>query len=400
MFYHYNKFAYNIQYFFRVFFGFFIKFRKKEEFMHDNLKITAIKIYPFNVSSEHEFKIATMVVSGAQNVLIHIQTNEEIDGWGEASSFRAIVGETQKINLAAAQEIREMLLGKNPLDYASRIREMDAFLPHNNTIKSAFDMALYDLAAKYAGLPLYRFLGGEERPMETDLTMGISNVENAGKEARKILDQGFRMIKTKVGIDPEEDVLRLRAIRKEVGPDVKIRIDANQGWDRVTAVRCLRQMEELDIEICEQPVRRHDLEGMRYISRHTSIPIMADESVFSPEDALAVIRAQAAPLINIKLSKSGGFKNAIMIANICEAAHIPCMTGCMSESGLANTAFCHFAMAHPAVKYFDLDANVGHIDEPIIGGVIIENGMITFPDGITGIGAYPDPDFINTLKSV
>jgi len=89
-----------------------------------------------------------------------------------------------------------------------------------------------------------------------------------------------------------------------------------------------------------------------------------------------------------------------MIANICEAAHIPCMTGCMSESGLANTAFCHFAMAHPIVQYFDLDANVGHIDEPIIGGVTIENGMVSFPDDIIGIGAYPDPEFIKQLKTI
>ncbi|MCF7833498.1 MAG: dipeptide epimerase, partial [Candidatus Marinimicrobia bacterium] len=350
--------------------------------------------------SEHEFKIATMVVSGAQNVLIRIRTNEDLYGWGEASSFRAIVGETQIINLAAAKELREILIGKNPLDYASRVREMDAFLPLNSTIKSAFDMALYDLAAKHANLPLYRFLGGEKRPMETDLTMGIGKLEEAGKDAQKIIDQGFRMIKTKVGLDPEEDVLRLRAIRKAIGPDVKIRIDANQGWDRVTAIRSLKQMEELDIEFCEQPVRRWDLDGMKYISERTSIPIMADESVFSPEDAMMVIQKQAAPMINIKISKSGGIKNAIMIANICEAAHIPCMTGCMSESGLANTAFCHFAMAHPIVQYFDLDANVGHIDEPIIGGVTIENGMIDFPDDIIGIGAEPDPEFVKTLKSL
>jgi L-Ala-D/L-Glu epimerase / N-acetyl-D-glutamate racemase len=368
--------------------------------MSHNLKITNIDIFPFNVESEHEFKIATMVISGAQNALIHIQTNEGLDGWGEASSFRAIVGETQMINLAAAKEIREILIGKNPLDYASRVREMDAFLPLNSTIKSAFDMALYDIAAKHANLPLYRFLGGEKRPMETDLTMGIAKLEDAGKDAMKIVDQGFRMIKTKVGIDPEEDILRLREIRKAIGPDIKIRIDANQGWDRVTAVKCLNQMESLDIEFCEQPVRRWDLDGMKYISERTSIPIMADESVFSPEDAMAVIQKQAAPMINIKISKSGGIKNAIMIANICEAAHIPCMTGCMSESGLANTAFSHFAMAHPIVQYFDLDANVGHIDEPIIGGVTIKNGMIDFPDDIIGIGAYPDPEFIKKCKKL
>lgn len=368
--------------------------------MHQNLKITHIDIFPFNVASEHEFKIATMVVSGAQNVLIRIRTNEGIDGWGEASSFRAIVGETQKINLAAAQELKEVFIGKNPLDFASRIREMDAFLPLNATIKSAFDMALYDIASKHANLPLYRFLGGEKRLMETDLTMGIAKLEDAGKDAMKIVNQGFNKIKTKVGLDPIEDVLRLKAIREAVGPDIKIRIDANQGWDRVTAVKCLNAMEPLDIEFCEQPLRRWDLDGMKYVSERTSIPLMADESVFSPEDAMMVIQKQAAPMINIKISKSGGIKNAIMIANICEAAHIPCMTGCMSESGLANTAFSHFAMAHPIVQYFDLDANVGHIDEPIIGGVIIENGTVTFPDDIVGIGAYPDPDFVKTLKSV
>lgn len=368
--------------------------------MHQNLKITHIDIYPFNVASEHEFKIATMVISGAQNVLIRIRTNEGLDGWGEASSFRAIVGETQLINLAAAQDLREVFIGKNPLDYASRVREMDAFLPLNATIKSAFDMALYDIASKHANLPLYRFLGGEKRVMETDLTMGISSLENAGKDAMKIVDQGFNKIKTKVGIDPEEDVLRLKAIRDAVGPNIKIRIDANQGWDRVTAVKCLNAMEPLDIEFCEQPTRRWDLDGMKYVSERTSIPIMADESVFSPEDAMMVIQKQAAPMINIKISKSGGIKNAIMIANICEAAHIPCMTGCMSESGLANTAFSHFAMAHPIVKYFDLDANVGHINEPIIGGVIIENGIVSFPDDMIGIGAYPDPDFIKNLKSI
>ena len=139
---------------------------------------------------------------------------------------------------------------------------------------------------------------------------------------------------------------------------------------------------------------------MRYINQHSSIPIMADESVFTPADALEVIKYQAAPYINIKLSKSGGIYNGTAIANICEAANITCMVGCMSESGLGNTAFSHFAMANPVVKFFDLDANIGHIDEPIIGGVTINKGMVEFPDDIIGIGAYPDPDYIKNIKSI
>ncbi|MEA1986346.1 MAG: dipeptide epimerase [Candidatus Marinimicrobia bacterium] len=365
-----------------------------------NMKIRDIKIYPLNIKAEHDLKIATMTLSGPKNVLVHIITNTEIDGWGEASPFRAIVGETQSINFSAGKELREIFIGKNPLEYADLIRKMNAWLPNNSTIRSAFDMALYDIASKSAGLPLYKFLGGKKRPMETDNTMGIGDIDKAGDEALKIVEQGFRIIKTKVGINEEEDIQRIKNIRKAVGNDIKIRIDANQGWDRVTAVKSLQKLEELDIEICEQPLKARDLDGMRYINQHSSIPIMADESVFTPTDALEIIKTQSAPYINIKLSKSGGIYNGTAIANICEAGHITCMVGCMSESGLANTAFSHFAMANPVVKFFDLDANIGHIDEPIIGGATIKNGMVEIPEDVIGIGAYPDPDYIKKIRSL
>ncbi len=365
-----------------------------------NVKIKDVKIYPLNIKAEHDLKIATMTVSGPKNVLVHIITNTDLDGWGEASPFRAIVGETQAINFTAAKELRELFIGKNPLFYADLIRKINAYLPNNSTIRSAFDMALYDIASKAANLPLYTFLGGCKRPMETDNTIGIGDVEKAGEQALEIVEQGFRIIKTKVGISEDEDIQRIRNIRKAVGKNVKIRIDANQGWDRVTAVKSLQKLEELDIEICEQPLKAKDLDGMRYINQHSSIPLMADESVFTPTDALEVIKYQAAPYINIKLSKSGGILNGTAIANICEAGNITCMVGCMSESGLGNTAFSHFAMANPVVKFFDLDANIGHIDEPIIGGVTINKGMIEFPDDIIGIGAYPDPDYIKKIESI
>jgi L-Ala-D/L-Glu epimerase len=365
------------------------------------VKIESISIFPLDIELETPFKIATMSLDLAKNILIGITASNGLTGWGEGSPFRSIVGETQETCLAAAIEIRPLWLGKDPLAYQQRIAELDAHLPYNPTIRSAFDMALFDLCAQTAGLPLYAFLGGEKRVLDTDLTIGIGSLDEIAAKAQKIVSRGFNKIKTKVGLNKEEDLKRVQIIREATSPDVKIRIDANQGWDRVTAVAVLKAMEPVGIEFCEQPVRRYDLEGMRYICERTSIPIMADETVFSPVDTMRVVETKAAPLINIKLSKSGGILNGMRIAHIAQANYLTCMVGCMSESVLGNTAFAHFAMAMPVVKYFDLDANEGHINEPFIGGAKLENGEVRFPENeLPGIGVVPDPDFLKSIKTL
>ncbi|HSC71190.1 MAG TPA: dipeptide epimerase, partial [Candidatus Methylomirabilis sp.] len=306
------------------------------------LAVQDMRMYRLDIPLRDVFTIASMSLSRAQNLLVELQTNEGISGWGEASSLRAIVGETQLINIAAAKELKHLVVGKHPLAVESLMRQLDRHLPHNTTLKSAVDMALFDIAAKVSGVPLYRFLGGEKREIETDLTMGIGDANEAGDKALAIRSMGFRMIKVKLGLSFQDDVKRLKNIRKAVGPDPIIRIDANQGWDRVAAVRNLKAFEEFDVQFCEQPCRASDLQGMRYVSRQSSIPVMADESLFSVQDALTIIRQDAAPYFNIKLSKSGGIVNARKIAHVAEAGHRPCMLGCMSESRLGITAAAHF----------------------------------------------------------
>ena len=361
--------------------------------------IKAIKIYKLDIRLKDIFTIATMSLDRAQNVLVEIMTNEGINGWGEASSLRSIVGETQLINIAAAKELEQILMGKDPLSIHSLVQEMDAYLPHNTTMKSAVDMALFDIAAKIAGLPLYSFLGGHQREMETDLTMGIGRPAEAGDKALAIRSMGFRIIKVKLGLNFGDDYERLRNIRKAVGAEPIIRIDANQGWDRMSAVRNLNAFEEFDIEFCEQPCRAQDLQGMRFVSHRTNIPIMADESLFSMVDALNIIQQDVAPYFNLKLSKSGGIGNAQKIAHVAEAGYRPCMVGCMSESRLGITAAAHFAMANNVVRFFDLDSFYEHAENPIVGGVEIKNGMIAVPNR-PGIGAHPDPDYIKHLDEV
>jgi len=364
-----------------------------------SLAIEDMRIYRFDIPLKDVFTIATMSLSKAENLLVELKTNEGISGWGEASSFRAIVGETQLINIAAAKELRQIIVGRNPLAFTSLVQEMDAYLPHNTTLKSALDMAIFDIAAKVHGVPLYVFLGGQKRTMETDLTMGIGNPDEAGDKALSITSMGFRIIKVKLGLNFVDDYKRLKNIRQAIGPEPILRIDANQGWDRISATRSLNAFTEFNVEFCEQPCRAHDLQGMKYVSQHTTIPVMADESVFSVTDAFTIIQQDLVPYFNVKLCKAGGILNAGKIAHIAEAGFRPCMIGCMSESRLGITAAAHFACANPIVRFFDLDSFLEHAENPILGGVEIKDGVVMIPDA-PGIGAYPDPEYIRKLDEV
>jgi len=363
------------------------------------LAIDDVRIYRFDIPLKDVFTIATMSLSTAHNLLVEVRTNQGLVGWGEASSFRSIVGETQSINIAAAQELMPLLIGRNPLAVRPLMEQLEAWLPHNTTLKSAFDMALFDIAAQASGLPLYAYLGGEKREMETDFTLGIGDPAQAGDKALAIQAMGFRIIKVKLGLNDQDDHKRLADIRRAVGPLTVLRIDANQGWDSIAATRNLKIFEELGIEFCEQPCRARDLQGMRYVHQHTAIPVMADESVFSAADALEIVQQDAAACFNIKLSKSGGIHFAEQIAHVARAARRPCMMGCMSESRLGITAAAHFACAHPIIGFFDLDSCLEHAENHILGGVNYRGGSMTLPDS-PGIGARPDPDYVRTLEVV
>jgi L-alanine-DL-glutamate epimerase-like enolase superfamily enzyme len=362
------------------------------------MKITSIDIHPFDIKMGEPFRIATATMPCSPNVLVHIHTDEGLDGWGEASPLYSIVGETQAICIAAAKELRPLLVGKDPLEIGARVQDMDQFLPHNSTAKSAFDMALYDIAGKAAGMPLYRLLGGNRRPMETDLTIGLCHPKDAAKKAAAVLARGFKIIKVKLGTGFKEDLARLTNTR-EAAPNARIRIDANQGWDRVTAVKALTAFEELDIEFCEQPLAAHDVKGLREVGGSVGIPLMADEALFTPASALHLIEEEACAYFNIKLSKAGGIHNALKTAAIAEAGGVRCMVGCMLESRLGLGAAVHFARAAQCVDFYDLDMCFEHTEELIDGGISIKNGMISISDE-PGIGAAPKPEVVARLPKV
>ncbi|MCK8492561.1 dipeptide epimerase [Spirosoma sp. RP8] len=368
------------------------------------MKITQIRIYPFNIPLKAPITISLGTIEHARNILIEIQTDESITGWGEGSPFWMIVGETQASGLAAAEDMARLLIGQNPLDIEGCLTILTRYLPGHPTTRSAFDMALYDIAAKAAGMPLYQFLGGSKRTLVTDETIYINTPERMAEDAVRIYKNGAQAIKIKLGTTLKADIDRLYAIEKalmELGDDsrdyykVPYRIDANQGWDYVTASAVLYQTRFIDhqFQYCEQPVRKQDLHHLAKLKSEGNVPIMADESLFDATDAIRLVREEAVDYFNIKLSKSGGIFEALNINAIGEAAGIPCMIGCMSESRLALTANAHFASARQNVRFYDLDGCFEHALDPIYGGITYNGYQITLPD-TPGIGAEVDAAFL------
>lgn len=365
--------------------------------MKGKLKITSVDIYKSDIELKEPFKIAIMEISAAQSVFIKINTNQSLYGTGEANPFWALTGETQSINLAGAVDLAKLLLHKNPLNIEERMREIDRFLVHNSTLRSAFDMALHDILGKVAGLPLYALLGGGKRSFWTDNTIGIAEPDVVAQKAVEYKNQGFQAIKVKLGTTIDMDTKRIRKIREAIGDELPIRVDANQGWDYNTAVSTLNALEPMGIEYCEQPIAHWDYENMRRIRQNTSIAIMADESLFDHHDAFKLASMGCCDYFNIKLAKSGGIHTALKINAIGEGAGIQGMVGCMTETRLGLTAGAHLVSALPNIKFADLDGYLMLKEDPIIGGAQYNVGEINLPD-TPGHGADIDPDFLKLCE--
>lgn len=363
------------------------------------MTISKTEIYRFSIPMI-PFTIATGTMEFAQNVLIRIYTNEGTYGSGECSAFPMIVGETQDTCLALAKDFGRIWKGKDAEDIPARMKELDDYCARNTTIKSAFDMALHDLAAKTAGLPLYQLLGGKRKTVETDITIGIGKPEEMAQAAIAFKEKGADILKVKVGKEAAEDIERVKQIRKAVGDHLVIRLDANQGWSYHEAVRALQGMAAYDIAFCEQPMRAYNDHLLPQLRKEVPVRIMADESCYSYHDAVRLISAEACDFINIKLAKTGGISEALRIQAYALDKGVACMMGGMLESRLALTAKLHLVYASEGIMFYDMDTcMLGHLVDPVQGGVRY-NGYCLEMDDTPGIGADVDPGFLNSCEKI
>ena len=366
-----------------------------------NSTITSITIYKLDLPFLEPFVISLGVIPAADNLLVKINTSCGLTGIGEASPLRYIAGETQATEFVLAQSLAKIIKGKNPFEIEDRLKELANEIAGNYTLKSAFDMALFDLSGKKAGMPLFRLLGGaDNRIIKTDMTVGINTPEYMASKALDFKNKGFYALKVKLGTTTEMDVARIKAIREKIGYDMPLRIDANQGWDMVTAIRTLKALAPYNIEHCEEPVPCWNNRDLARVKESSPIPIMADESVFNHHDAFKLAALGACDYFNIKLSKSGGIFNALKIIAIAEAAGIKSQVGCMNESRYALTALTHLVAARKNIVHFDIDSCLMQSVDPVTGGIeYCEGGQWKLPE-TPGIGAGFDEGYLSGMESV
>lgn len=338
------------------------------------MKITDIKTHTMRVPLIRPFRISLGVMTHAVSCLVEVETDEGITGYGEGSPGPLITGENLEGTVESIRVLREKLIGMDPRDMEAVYTVMNRAIACAGSAKAAIDIACHDIMGKSWGLPLYKVLGGLNNQIETDMTVGIDEPEVMAGLAKEHVEAGFNVIKTKVGTDIATDLARVKAIRRAVGNDVKIRLDANQGWHGKEAVDLLERLNEYDIELVEQPVPRYDFEGLKYVTRNSRVPVMADESCWDSKDALKLVSERAVDFINIKLMKCGGLYEAKKIVNIAEAAGVECMLGCMAEeSGIAIHAAAALGAALKNITRADLDASFSLSKLPFEGGFTVRD---------------------------
>ncbi len=322
------------------------------------------------------FRISRGVQTIARNVLTQITADEAV-GLGEAAPS-GYYGERRESVYMALADFSEHL-GDDPSRIEDIMAALDTRLRHGNAAaKASVDMALYDILGKRLGAPVYELLGlNPERTPVTSFTIGIDEPAEMAKKAAAAAKR-YPTLKIKVGTGRDLEIVR--AIREATG--ATLRVDANAAWTAKEAVRLIRELEPYGLEFVEQPLPPGDIEGLRFVREHVTLPVIADESCVTLEDIPRMVGVVDG--INIKLMKCGGIHHALKMIHTARAHHMKVMLGCMIESSLAITAAAHIS---PLVDYADLDGNLLTSDDPY-EGVKIEKGKLMLPDR-AGLGVRP-----------
>jgi len=359
-------------------------------FIEMSTKIKSIDVIPIEIELNEPFSISV----GSK-----IYLKNGLFGTGECGRYRSIHAETPQGVFEAGKMLAPLLIGQDVTNIRSCMSILDTNFVGNASIKCAFDMALYDLNAKILNIPLYQLLGGKHnRPIFTDMTVGLLSTEDMVHRAITYQKQGFPSLKIKLGDQIiENDISRVKAIRHAVGIDIPLRIDANQGWNYRTAKQFIQQVKNENIEYCEAPILATNFLDLRRLTAQSSIPIMGDESVFSSHDAYNMLATNCIDLLNIKLGKSGGIHHAMKIAAVAEAAGVDCQVGCFAETRVGISALHHFALVWPNIMYHDMDSPLMHTHDPVHGGIQYSDQWEVTVGDHPGHGASFDEDFLGNF---
>lgn len=363
--------------------------------------IKQIEIFRSSIKLKEPFIISLGEMLFAENIIVRVTTNEGLIGFGECSPFASINGETIETCFIVGQKLAKNLLGRNPLDTGGCAELMDKAIFANSSIKSAFSIAIFDIASQFSGLPLFTFLGGNNnKQIITDYTISIGDPQKMADDALKIVESGFRIIKAKVGRSGVEDIERIKQIRMAIGIDIPIRIDANQGWEKMEAINTLQALGDYNIQFCEEPIPVWDFMQLPEIRKKSPVQVMADESCFDHHDAKRLIDISACGFFNVKLGKSAGFTKALKIVELAEENGVKMQVGGFLESRIGFTASAHLALVSDSIEYFDFDSPLMMEEDPVIGGITYEKGGAVLLSDTPGLGATVDEKFLKRLEKL
>ncbi len=351
------------------------------------MRVDAISYRGHESPRTEPFVIASGSSSTTTNVIVQIKSGNLL-GYGNACP-NSVTKETRDTIVRALDALTAGVRGREFQTNLEFADAMDTALAGNPAAKAGLDIAFHDLRAQERNVPLYTFLGGGPRDrMRTDMTIGIMDLEATVAKARHWVAQGFRALKLKVGLEPAGDVRRVRAVREAVGPAVELRVDGNQGFSIQSAFAVAKELAALGVVVFEQPLPAEDLNGMKVLTEASPIPIMADEMVLTPKDAMRVRWGGCAKAVNLKLMKHGGLLRASEVNAVCESAGLPTMVGCMGESVVSVAAGLHFALAHGNVKWADLDSHF-NLERDVAAPLRFEGGDLVAPSA-GGLGVRAD----------
>lgn len=325
-----------------------------------NLRIKSVETSIDRRPLTHPFVTAQHTVTEMLTVKVTVTLVNGQVGYGAATANEVVTGDTLSSLRAVIDEVlAPQLIGCDLHHWEATLALIQRAIHGNTPAKAGVELALWDLRAQRFGVPLAELLGGDGTQVVTDWTVSIAPLDEMAARAREIVAAGFRAIKIKVGSpDIQVDIDRIKAVASAVPVGFALRLDANQGWRVREAITCIREIDALgyNIQFVEQPVLAADIDGLAAVTAASPLPIMADEAVFTPEDAERLLQMRACDYLNIKLMKTGGLANAERINALAEQHGVACMIGCMIESRVSLSAAVAFAAAHRNVIFADLDA--------------------------------------------
>jgi L-alanine-DL-glutamate epimerase-like enolase superfamily enzyme len=321
-------------------------------------RITSLIVIPVQIPLRRPFVTARRASTYAENVFVRVRLGDGAEGWGEASPAPYVTGEDTAAVEEAVATAAQALEGLDAGRWVRCHEVLRETIPYAPTARSAIEFALADARARQDRRPLWQALGGARRCVVSDLTIPICSLEEAAEEAARAVRLGFRHLKVKVDGNLDEDEARVRAIATQA-PGCRLRVDANQAFDPEAALSFVDRLRAagVELQLLEQPVPKEEWDALAHVTRHCPVPVIADESVRTPEDALRVAQTHAAHGINVKLAKSG-LVDSLSIVAIARTSGLELMLGCMMESDWGIGAAVHFACGTGAFRYLDLDSHL------------------------------------------